>query len=125
MIRLFACAALIVVGVYASPAVADDRAFWGPSYEYGTSVTLAPADGPAIATVTFRNRLTGNIGQTSAVLTIAGLSVQVHVTHASGDSPDRVMVTPPEGFMAVPPVLDVEEGGEGVVTIYSAEGAGA
>lgn len=126
MIRAAACAVLIVAGVYAAPALSQDRAHWGPSYEHGTSVTLDPARGPAVATVTIRNRITGgHPNDTAASLSQGGLRVFVSVFHAPGDTPDTITVTPPDGYIAVPPVLDVPEGETGVVTIYSNDGAGA
>lgn len=123
MIRL-----ALALSILAGPALADERAWWGssPDPDKNTSATLALADAPAVATVTIRNRLTAGHGdQTEALLFIPGMSASIIVEHGPGDAPDRVWVTPPEGFIAVPPVIDVPEGADAVVTIYSAEGVGA
>jgi hypothetical protein len=42
--------------------------------------------------------------------------------HGPGDKPDTMTVTPPEGYIAVPPSVTVPEGETRVITIYSGEG---
>ena len=120
--------ALALSAILATPAFAADRAAWGtsPDPDRNTSATLAPADGPAMATVTIRNQLTAGHGATtSAILELPGMQVRVTVQHGAGDTPDRLTVEVPDGLIAVPPQIDVQEGESGVVSIYSATGAGA
>ena len=119
---------LILSAIIATPAFAADRTWWGgsPNPDYNTNAVIAPADAPAIATITLTNRLTGGHDMlTTGTIEIPGLSVGVTVLHGPGDQPDTLHVQPPEGFIAVPPQIDVPEGGQGVVTIYSNTGAGA
>ena len=119
---------ILLSAIIAAPAYADPRASWGASSspDHNTSATLAPSDGPAVATITLRNQLTGGHDRiTTARIDLPGLWADVTVDHGPGDVPDRITVTVPEGFIAVPPVLDVPEGESGVVSVYSSMGAGA
>lgn len=118
----------MIIACLATPLHAADAAQWGVSInpDFNTSATLAAGKGPAVATVTIRNRLTGGHDSTTdAMIDIPGLSVGISIWHGPGDTPDTAMVTPPQGYIAVPPQIDVPEGGEAVITIYSADGVGA
>lgn len=114
---------LLFLGWFVTPVLAEDTRTWNS----GTTVSqmhLAPeTDGP-VASVTFQNE---DIHTKSEVfdLSIPGLTVSVRtVINHAGRAPDRVIVTVPEGFVAAPPEVMVEEGETAIILIYSVEGVG-
>ena len=54
---------------------------------------------------------------------IGGLVVALSVGHGPGFMPDRFTLTPPEGFVAVPDVLMLDEHTTGVALIFEWTGA--
>lgn len=51
------------------------------------------------------------------VLDLDGLAVTVDALVGRGLTPDRMTITPPPGYIAVPPEIDVPENEAGVVLI--------
>jgi hypothetical protein len=101
----------------AFPAAAQDSVSWGQGVTF--DVHLIPADGPHFAEVVGVNRMTTGVGSvTAAELSIDGLTVRVTVFHGPGAAPDRLTVIAPEGFIAVPEFIDIEEDDTGVIRIY-------
>lgn len=97
----------------ALPAQAQDAAYWG-----GTGCVLVPVEGQAhIAEARCINLLTGYQPWTEADITAGGLTVHLSVLHGPDRVPDQFVVTPPDGFVAVPPVLVLDEDQTGVVRI--------
>ena len=96
------------------PAAAQDSAWWET-----TGCQLVPVHGEAwVAEVICRNELTSMTSpDVSAALAIDGLTVQLAVAQTLGRTPDSFMVTPPDGFVAEPSVLVLDEGTVGVVVI--------
>lgn len=115
-------ATIIAAALLASPAMAESPAkHWG-----GSSAILTPGEGHAVARVLCINRLTSGHGMALTFdLALGGFSVAVRVDHGAGDIPDRYTVTPPPGYIAVPPYVDVGEHDEAVIMIFSVEGVGA
>lgn len=108
-----------ILAAMAFPAHADDTVSWG-----GTNARLAPSDGPALATVTCTNRLTtGHDTMTQGTVSLGGFEVHIRVYHGAGDAPDRFIATPPDGYIAIPPQVDVPEGGQAVILIFAIDGA--
>jgi hypothetical protein len=98
----------------ASPAMADATLSWG-----GTGCTLALVTGAAhVAEVTCVNVQTSGASYTQGEMTINGLGVGLTVLHGPGDIPDKFTISPPEGYIAVPNVLVLDEDTSGVVLIY-------
>lgn len=59
-------------------------------------------------------------------VTLDGLTVGMSFTLNAGLlAADRFTATPPEGFIAVPPSIDVPDGATATILICSAEGVGA
>ena len=56
---------------------------------------------------------------------LGGLAVDVIVDNQPGDQPDVYEVIAPEGLLAIPPIIEVDEDGTGRISIYSAMGVGA
>ena len=105
----------------ATAAHADPSRNWG-----GSSATLSAGPGTPMAYVDFVNRLTsGHALFMAFTLDLGGFEVEIDVDHGPGDAPDRYTITPPEGFIAVPQIIDVDEGETGRVAIYRADGVGA
>ncbi len=102
-------------------------AFAAPSYNWGgSSATLVMGPGVPVATVICNNRMTSGPGQgEDFTLSVGAFEVQVSVWQEWGDVPDRYTVTPPEGYVAVPQFIDVDENGTAEIQIYSMEGFGA
>lgn len=74
-------------------------------------------EGEAVAEVVFKNDFAHNTGIEFHTLTIPGLSVTLEMRVGNGDVPDEMFVTPPEGFIAVPPAVVVPEKETGRVLI--------
>ena len=120
---LMAAGVLLFLGWHVAPVLAEDTRTWF-SGAMVSQMHLAPETGGPVASVTFQNE---DIHTQSEVfdLEIPGLTVTVEtrINHA-GRSPDTFAVTVPEGFVAAPPEMMVEEGETAVILIYSVEGLG-
>jgi len=92
--------------------------FWG-----GTGATIT-AEQPTghVATVHCRNELTQSMSITEGEISINGLTVQVRVYHQPGDQPDRFEVSPPEGYIAIPRYIYVNEHETEEIRIFEIEG---
>jgi hypothetical protein len=98
----------------ASPLLAQDSAFW-----QATGCTLVPIQGAAwVAELRCQNFLTEMTPPVvTADLHIDGLAVHLSLAQTFGREPDSFAVTPPDGFVAIPPVLVLDEEARGVVQI--------
>lgn len=100
------------------PAHAETTHVWGYFPEYRSTITIQPTDEPgAVAEVEFANKTVHSDEDVSFVLSLDGLEVVIDASVGRGLAPDRMTVTPPEGYMAVPPEIDVPEDEIGVVLI--------
>jgi len=113
----------IIIALIASPAVADPALHvWGGG---ASTIELRPSDAPgAVAEVEFSNEAVHIDAQENHTLSLGGFSVQADMVLGRGLTPDRMTITPPVGYIAVPPWVDVPEGASRVITIYSTEGVG-
>jgi hypothetical protein len=100
----------------AAPAQAQTIAVWGN----GGHVLIEPGAGGAhVATVTLHNRLTwADANPVQVSLYLHGIAVEVVITHMPGDIPDVLTAIPPDGFIAIPERVAVDENSAGSVTIY-------
>ena len=71
----------------------------------------------AVAEVVFDNRKVHSDEAVTFALTMGDLTVTVDALVGRGMTPDRMQVTPPAGFIAVPPEIDVAEDDMGRVLI--------
>jgi hypothetical protein len=113
-----------ILSIFAATAAhAEPAQCWG----HGKScVTLRPSEAPgAVAEVTFANAEVFIANTERFDLSLGGFAVGVVINNLAGKQPDTMTVTPPEGYIAVPPSVTVAEGETRVITIYSSEGAGA
>ena len=102
----------------ALPAHADTTYAWGMLEGYRSTITLQPTDAPgAVAEVEFINKTVHTDEDVSFVLDLDGLAVTVDASVGRGLTPDRFTVTPPDGYVAMPPELDVQEDGVGVILV--------
>lgn len=106
--------AMIWSAIFAAAFAGDIHRWSADSY-----ILIQPSSRPGVtAEVIFLNEDIHASGG-DFVLTLDGLSVVV--TFAPDTTalmrPDRITVTPPDGFMAFPPELEVPEGGAGVILI--------
>jgi len=123
MTRLLAIAliAALPVAAYCLPARAQDTAAWGRMPQF--VVQLVPGR-YCDAEIHAQNRVTGGLmSPTFATLRLDNLAVLVRVDHADGDLPDTVTVTPPEGWIAVPPSIVLQEDQAGIIEICLAVGS--
>lgn len=91
---------------------------WG-----GSSATLKHGEGDAIALVECVSRLTARGASVLTFdLSLNGLIVTVMVDQGNGDVPDTYHVTPPSGYVAVPPSVSVEENDSATILIFLADG---
>jgi hypothetical protein len=105
--------ALLLSLALAAPAAAQDAAFWG-----GTGCKMVQVAGLAhVAEVRCRNVETTGAAFNEGAMLAGDLVAHVAILHGPGDVPDQFIITPPEGFVAVPPVLVLDEWTEGVAVI--------
>jgi hypothetical protein len=106
----------ILAWVVAFAAFAQDTFAWTPD----TRVTIQPTAQPgAVAEVVFLNQEIHTAFGYTFDLTLDGLTVTVVMEiNAAGGAADRMTVTPPEGYIAVPDSVLVDENGAGVIHIY-------
>lgn len=97
----------------AAPALAEPSARWGAS-----SATLQRCHA-ADACVTVINRLSAAPDIASAVLDLDGLTVEVIAVMGAGTDPDRVTITPPVGWLVMPPWADVAEDAAVVFQLFA------
>jgi len=95
----------LALALIATPAFAETHTWGASAVEYSGGV------------VTFRNELTTGQRDFNVLLTDAGVTVLVLVLQESGDAPDRIVVQPPAGYIAVPSSIIVNEGDSGVIRI--------
>lgn len=112
---------LVLLLILFGPANAQETRVWEKSTSF---VTLVPSDGPSVAIVIFHNEQI-QLQTETFDLYIPGLTITVRTMIREGMMFDSIAVTVPNGFVAVPQVLDVEEGETGVTNIYSALSAGS
>jgi hypothetical protein len=111
--------AILATLILAFPAHAETAYTWGVLEGYQSSITLQPTTAPgAVAQVTFRNKTVHSDELVTFTLDLDGLAVEVTALVGRGLTPDRMEVTPPPGFIAVPPELDVSEDTDGTILIY-------
>ena len=81
-------------------------------------VQLVPSDDYA-GEVIFNNQMTYRTTTPEGpyILEIDGLRVIVDLDQQPGDLPDRMIVTPPDGYIARPPEIVVQEGEVGSIII--------
>ena len=109
----------LILAAFAIPAHADTTHTWGGYFpEYASTISLEPTTAPgAVAQVTFKNKTVHADELVTFTLNLDGLAVEVTALVGRGLTPDRMSVVPPEGFIAVPPDLDVAEDEDGVILI--------
>lgn len=111
--RLAHTAALI----FAFPAHADNVHSWGPQF-FASTITMQPTDEPgAVAEIIFDNKTVHADETVTFTLDLDGLAVEVTAIVGRGLTPDYMAVTPPEGYIAMPPDIDVEEDQSGRILV--------
>lgn len=94
-------------------AVAEDRVQVSRSF-----ISVVDAEPPAVATIIFENGQDNTITE-EVTLTFDGLVY--HITASLGVSslvPDTIVVRVPEGYIAIPQELTVEDGSAGELLVY-------
>lgn len=84
---------------------------------------VRPSEEPgAVAEVVFKNEEVNNFQVDEFSLAIGTLDVQIRLdVHLAPNAPDTVTVIPPDGYIAIPEQMTVDEGSTGIITIYSME----
>lgn len=117
MIRLAVmCSAIALL-----PAIASAQPCKCVANISGSIVTLRHSDEPnAAAEVEFYNRESNSTHDTGPfTLSLGGMQVDgVFTWNAEGSRSDRITVTPPAGFIAIPDTLDLAEESTGTILIY-------
>ena len=113
---------IVVIGALCAAAVAraQDAVTWG-----GTACQLSPTPPheASIAALTCSNLLVGGNTHNEAILFMQGFPVKIVATFGPGNVPDTFAVTVPDGFVAVPPEMTLDEGGSGTVLIFAMDDA--
>ena len=108
---------LILVLGLSSLARAETQRTWGSPF-YQSTISLEPTSAPgAVAQVTFDNRTVHRDEMVSFVLDLDGLAVTVQALVGRGLTPDRMSVSVPDGYIAVPESIDVAEDQTGVILV--------
>ena len=106
-----------LAALFAGQAFADQRNL------SGSMVTMQDTDKPgAVAEVEFSN-LPNNSERDNGTfeMTHNGITVAVTFTWNAFGSPDQIEVTAPEGYVAIPPVIEVSERGVGTIYLFSGQ----
>lgn len=112
---------LVLVLMMIAPAFGQETHVWAKSTSF---ITLVPSGGPAVAIVIFHNEQI-QLQTETFELHIDDLTISVRTMIREGMMFDSIAVSVPNGFIAVPQVLDVDEGHTGVTSIYSTVSAGS
>lgn len=106
----------------------DTRPFLLPPVMNGGETPLrisisAPPEGEYhFADVHYHNRLAyGPSTPNEYHFTFQGEVVYVYMNAGPGDDPDSITVIPPDGYIAIPQELTLEEGENGIVQIFPAQ----
>lgn len=114
--------ALLAMAWLATPVEAQSRVTWHDRDHHGLPSVmelLPPSQPRAVADLRFLNQDLHNFRQTQVTLTLGDITVTVALEiNIDGPGSDRITVTPPPGFIAVPASLIVPEGASGIITIY-------
>ena len=110
-------AATAALAIIASPVQSAERFCWAGC---NSTVTIAPHP-DAAAVVTFDNRRVHNTKIEVFTLDLDGLAVSVEAHVGRGEEPDTIFVTPPEGYVARPPMVTVQENDTGEILILKGE----
>lgn len=109
---------IAALALLASPAFADDTAYCGESL-----AAMRPGEGEAVAQVIILNRYSAAPNDCQSDVTLNGLNVVIQFANQPGRTPDAVRVVVPEGFIAIPPEVTLDEDEQGTVEIFAIEGA--
>lgn len=120
------CRSIICAALIASPASAQSLKTWGYSYEGIPDASYIELHDPkapnAVATLTFKNDIVHSQDETFS-LHWQGIGVSVEFDWQYQDTHDeRLIVTPPDGYIAVPSEIVVPEGATDIVHIYKWQG---
>lgn len=110
-------AALIISLLWATPLLALDIKYELWRYRPGGSeVVIRPTREPgAVAEIHFRNTWGDTYRRVTHDIELQGHNIQVLL---GGPMPDTIWVTPPEGYIAVPPEATTPDGTSTVILIY-------
>ena len=101
----------------ATPAAADSVKAWGAPSNQSKLEMHAPTAPDAVATLTFENREV-HAGKDEFTLTFDGLTVFVEFGfNVDSLGSERVTVYAPDGYVAVPPSITVQENDTGEIHI--------
>lgn len=115
-----------IVAIVATPAGADSVMRWHGLQAFERRPAYveihAPTVAGAVASVTFQNEMTHN-GDEPFTLDLDGLEISVELLwQVDGTDAERITVYPPDGYVAVPPQITVNEGQRDTLHIYRWEG---
>jgi hypothetical protein len=93
--------------------------YWGKGYSF---IRLQPVERKDhIAEVEFKNEAIHTDRVDTGALSIPGLSIGFSADVGRGNRPDFLDVEVPDGFIAVPPSISVNEGETGRILIFEAK----
>ena len=112
--RLF-LAAFAVGCVLSGVVLASDTHVWNAE----TFVKITPSEKPGVeAEVTFQNRDIHPLEVETFTVELDGLAVELRLELNTDGAADTITVTPPPGYIAIPPEAVVQENSAVVVLIY-------
>ena len=113
-----AFAAIVASMVFVTTASADEIS-WGQPGPASTIVTHPGEGAGHVASLVFTNRLNGGVFHARHEL-FEGVRIVVTIRDQSGDVPDELTVEVPDGYLAIPPAISVEEDSSGTIEIFEA-----
>ncbi len=108
----------LILALLPLPVVAET---WQP-WPGGSSVTLQPSEAlGAVSERVFDNSTSDGLTRDYHTRTMDGIKVEIEIGTIV---PDTIRVTPPEGFVAVPPEATIRDGDQATVVIYPLDSVG-
>lgn len=117
------CAALIlflvvvaVVSWFVTPVIAADTVTWNGN----TFAQIRPTDAKgAVAEIFYHNEDVNNSAHDGDYsVDLGGFEVGIRFKWDARGGDDRITITPPDGYIAVPDTLTLPEGAEGLILIF-------
>lgn len=106
----------VLVLISTNVAYAQSIYDWGNSDSI-SSVSIEESDGIEAA-ILFDNKLSLSTNVVKFSLDFRGNFYDIMIVHGDGTEPDTIFVVPPNGYIAVPESLSVEDNSVGVIEIH-------
>ena len=112
----------MVVSWFVTPVIAADTVTWRDK----TFAQIRPTDAKgAVAEIFYHNENVNDATHNGDyTIDLDGLEVGIRFHWDARGAEDRITVTPPDGYIAVPDTLTLPEGEDGIILIYPVSALG-